>query len=294
MLRKISVACLAFFITAPPFIMAQEPDYTQLDPRPYDPGTEPNIDMYIGSWGEAIPMKSHGNLVEREVLRRCDDPMNPPAKGAVLRYVHRFSHAILETNLKTVPTTPKGEQELFYILSGKGTVTGGGITYPVYQGISFLIPENLEFTMENTGDEPLTMYLVVEPTHEGFVPNKHIVFRNEAESPLLGTQSHWAHICKYVMRSDDGLAELAYSLVCYIAPHTFAQPHSHGPGVEEIWCAMGDDVKELLGKQLRDLPDGTAFLIPPNNTTPHAALNVSEHMIKFFYFARFSDPVPKK
>ena len=293
MAKIISCSWLILLLLAPSFTSAQAPDHSQLDPQPYDPRKDPNIDMYIGSWREAIPMKTHGNLIEREVLRTCEDPMNPPAKGAVLKYVHRFSYAILEAHLRTVPTTPEGEQELYYILSGEGTVTGGGTTHTIFKGISFLIPENLEFTMENTGDEPLIMYLVVEPTHKGFVPNTNIVIKNEAESTLIGTQSHWAHICKSLMRAEDGLAELAYSLVCYIAPHTFAQPHSHGPKVEEVWCAIGDDVKQLLGKQLRDLPDGTAFMIPPNGTTPHAALNVSDHMIKFFYFARFRDPVIK-
>ena len=33
--------------------------------------------------------------------------------------------------------------------------------------------------MKNSGDEPLTMYLVNEPTPDGFRPNKEILIRDE-------------------------------------------------------------------------------------------------------------------
>ncbi len=269
--------------------------YSQLDPKPYDPETEPDIDMYTGSYLESMPRHTHGALIERDVLTRGGgDPMNPDAKGAVLKYVNRFTHATLPAHNSTIPVTPKGEQELFYIISGKGTLTGGGETYELYPGITFLIPENLEFTMTNTGDEDMTMYLVVEPTYEGFQPKTGIVLHDENTAPIVTSHSHWAHIVKHLIRPEEGLAELQLYLTVYFAPNTFAQPHSHGEGVEEVWCTLSGDVLELLGKQIRILPPGTAFLIPPNGTTPHAGINVSDNMAKFFYFARFTDQNRRK
>ncbi len=85
-----------------------------LDGAPYRPGVDPNIDMFIGSWQESMPVKTHGSLIERAVLTK-GDAMNPPTKGAVLEYINRFSYATLDAHAVTTPTTLKGEQEIFYI-----------------------------------------------------------------------------------------------------------------------------------------------------------------------------------
>lgn len=262
------------------------PSYSMLDSRPYDPETDPHIDMYIRSWKESMPMCTHGCLIERDVLTKCDgDPLNPIARGAVLKYVNRFTHATLMGYNTTKPTILKGEQELFYILSGKGTVTGGGKTHNLFPGIAFLIPENLEFTMKNTGEESMEMYLVAEPTPEDFRPNDYIVVRNENIEPIHTRTAHWVNSNKWLIKAEEGLAKLGLVLTVEIPPGTFAQPHSHGRGTEEVWCPITDSTKVLLGKQIRNLPSGTAYMIPPNGTTPHANFNVTDKPIKIFYFS---------
>lgn len=140
----------------------------------------------------------------------------------------------------------------------------------------------------------LTMYLVVEPTPEGFRPNDYIVIHDEAENPIHTTTAHWVNMNRYLIEAKEGLAEIQLLLTVYLDPNTFAQPHSHGEGVEEVWCTIKGDVNYLLGQQIRDLPPGTAYIIPPNGTTPHANFNTSDEMIKIFYFARFSDHEPRK
>ena len=296
MLKNISKIIFAFIFLASSTVLAQEPDYSQLDPKPYDPKTEPDIDMYMGSWKDSPPKHTHGYLVERDILTQCDgDPMKPPTKGAVLKYVNRFTYATLEMLTSTEPTTLVGEQELFHVLSGKGTVTGGKKTYNIYPGITFLIPEKMKFTIENTGKERLTMYLVAEPTREGFRPNEYIVVNDEATTPIATSTSHWVNIFKHLIKpEEEGLADLQLVLNVWLSPNTFAQPHSHIEGCEEVWCTIEGDVKFLLGKQIRNLPPGTAYLIPPNGITPHANFNVSDDMIKIFYFARFADHEPRK
>ena len=268
--------------------------YSELDPAPYDPEKEPDIDMYMGHWMESSPRHTHGSLIERDVLTRCDgDPLDPPRKGAVLKYYNRFVYATLPPFNSTIPTIPKGEQELFYIVSGTGTVTGGGNTYEIGRDYTFLIPENMEFTMTNTGDEPLTMYLVVEPTYEGFVPIDHILVRDEAKTPLHISWAHWVNCNKHLIETKEGLAETGLFLTVYISPGTFAQPHSHGEGVEEVWCTISGDVKFELGKEIRALPPGSAYMIPPDGKTPHANFNISDDVAKILYFARFKDPAGK-
>ena len=54
-----------------------------LDGSPYDPATEPDIDMFIASWKESVPTHSHGTLVESAVFTKGDNP-NPKRKGSVL------------------------------------------------------------------------------------------------------------------------------------------------------------------------------------------------------------------
>ncbi|MDP2981938.1 MAG: cupin domain-containing protein [Candidatus Latescibacter sp.] len=291
MSRPISILCLLLLTgyTVPAFAQ------NQLDPAPYDPAKEPNPDMYISSYKDSMPVHTHGALIERAVLTRCDgDPMNPPTKGAVLKYVNRFSYATLDASGSTSPTTLKNEQELFLILSGKGRVTAGKKTVELYPGMFFMVPCNLSFTITNTGDEEMTMYLVAEPTPPGFRPNTDLFVRDENVTPWTTSNAHWVNAYKDLIMPDDGLATLQMVLTVELYPMTFAQPHSHIPGCEEVWVTMSGEVYFLLGKQIRRLPVGSAYEIPPNDKVPHANFNVSEKPIKFFYFARFNDHEPRK
>jgi len=267
--------------------MAQTPDYGMLDGNPYDPEKEPNPDLFISNWKESLPRHSHGALVERDIFTPCrGDPLHPVRRGAVLTAIKRFSHASLETHASTSPTTLYGEQEIFYIDSGKGTVKAGRKTAELHEGVGILMPPDIEFTMTNTGDEPLTMYIIVEPVPEGFEPNKEMLVQDENILPYRGSSGHWTHIDKPFFRQEDGLAVLVGMNPVMYDPMTMGQPHSHGEGVEEIWFALEGDITLLLGKQLRKLPVGSAYKIPPNGKTPHSNINVTDKPIKLFWFMR--------
>lgn len=147
-MRSIIFTAVIVFLLAIP-----EVSFTQtLDGNPYKPGVDADINLYIGNWMESMPQKTHGSLVERTILTR-GDPLKPPARGAVLKYINRFTHATLGANESTIPTVLKGEQEILYIYSGKGTVTANKKTADLYSGIAVLIPANLEFTLKNTGND---------------------------------------------------------------------------------------------------------------------------------------------
>ncbi len=267
----------------------------QLDPAPYDPAKEPNPDMYIGSWKESMPVHTHGSLIERAVLTKCDgDPMQPSRKGGVLKYVNRFSYATLDPRAATTPVTLKGEQELIFILSGSGILTAGKQKIELREDIFCMVPSGMTFTMTNTGNEPLTMYLVAEPVPAGFRPNTEVFVRDERTTPFAVSDSHWVNSFKHLIEPQDGLADLQMVLTVYLYPNTFAQPHSHTPKCEEVWMFMEGEGHVLLGKHVRKLEPGMAYLIPPNDKVWHANFNVSEKPIKFFYFARFGDHEPRK
>ena len=287
MLRVVSLLVFLLLFAISQFVMAQATDYGMLDGNPYNPEKEPNPDLFISSWKESLPRHSHGSLVERDIFTTCKgDPLHPVRRGAVLTEIKRFSHASLEAHASTIPTTLRGEQEIFYIDSGKGTIKAGRKNAELHKGVGILMPPDIEFTMTNTGDEPLNMYIIVEPVSEDFTPKKEMVVKDENVLPIRGSSGHWCHITKSRFRKEDGLAVLSGMCPVWYDPMTMGQPHSHGEGVEEIWFALEGDITLLLGKQLRKLPVGSAYKIPPNGKTPHSNINVTDKPIKLFWFMR--------
>ncbi len=264
-----------------------------LDGNPYTPGKDPNIDMFIGSWKDSMPFHTHGSLVERNILTK-GDPIKPPTQGAVLKYINRFTHATLNAHASTQPTTLKGEQEVLYILSGKGTMKARQKTADLYPGIAVLVPTDCEFTMACTGDEPLTMYLISEPVPSGFRPNKDILVKDENATPISSTNGHWCHIVKGLFGTNDGLGTLESVITVALDPMTIAHPHSHVEGCEEVWTAINGESIAFLGKQIRLQSPGTGYMIPSDGNTPHANINTGKEQIKLFYFARYRDHEVRK
>ena len=284
-MRKVFALCLVFLAAMSTFAFAQAPDYSMLDPKPYDPETEPNIDHFFSSWKESMPRHTHGSLVERDIFTRCEgDPLKPETRGAVLTNLKRFSHGTLETGTTTTPATLKDEQEIFYIYSGKGIVKSGGKTADLHSGIAVLLPPDVEFTIKSTGDEPLKMYILTEYIPEGFKPKKEMVVKDENVIPFSSSNVHWSHCYKGIMRKEDGLSTLRGLGPVWFLPMTMGQPHSHIEGCEEIWFSLEGDITILLGKQIRKFPPGMAYKIPPNGKTPHSTINVTDEMIKVFWF----------
>jgi len=109
------------------------------------------------------------------LTRGNGDPIWPTHKSEVLAYVNSFSRAILEGGVSTSPTVLVDEQEVFYITSGTGRLTTGGEIHDLRDGIFFLVPAGVEFTMTASGAEPLTMYLIKEPVSEDFQPGDAVI-----------------------------------------------------------------------------------------------------------------------
>lgn len=269
------------------------PSWSMLGDWPFDPEKDPDIDMFMGNWRESMPKCTHGSLIERDILTK-GDPLHPPAKAAVLKYVNRFTRASLAPHTSTTPVTLKGEQEVFYVLSGQGAVAAGKKTAVLYPGIAVLMPSNLEFTMKNTGAEPLSMYLISEPAPDGFRPNRDMLVVDENTTPVSSSTAHWIGIVRQLFQTGDGLGTMESILTCEFSPNTFFHPHSHAEGTEEVWTGMYDPSYFLLGREIRPQPDGTAYLIPVTGKTPHANFNLSDTPVRLFYFARYKDHETRK
>ena len=248
-----------------------------------------DIDMFMASWKESIPRHTHGSLIERDILTRGNQ-LNPSRKGAVLEYVKRFSHGTLYANNSTAPTTLNGEQEAFYIISGTGVVSAGGKKEKLSHGVSFLAPENLEFTITNTSDESLTMYIVCEPVQPGFKPRKDIVVRSEADVPFNKTVGHWSYQEKDLLVGNHGFSTLHAVITLTLDPMTIGHPHFHVKGCEEVWTTISGPNIAWLGKEIRMQPPGTAYMIPPDGKTNHSNINESKtEQVKLLYFSVRSD-----
>jgi mannose-6-phosphate isomerase-like protein (cupin superfamily) len=250
--------------------------------------TGDQINSYFGDWHNATPRTLRGSLVERDILTR-GDATHPTEKGAVLRYINSYTYATLAPNASTTPTRLDSQQEIYYVESGRGTVTAGGQTAELFRNIAVLMPANLEFTLKNTGDQPLAMYVVNEPTPPGFRPNANMLVRDENKIPISTATSLWSEIVKPVFTTEDGLGTLESVLTVTFDPLTISKPHvvDH-TDIEEVWTELDGTSIAFVSNALSKQTPGMAFYHVPDNLTPHATINQnSDSQVKFFYFARY-------
>jgi hypothetical protein len=74
-----------------------------------------------------------------------------------------------------------------------------------------------------------------------------------------------------------------------MAPMTMAGPHAHVPNAEEAWIKISDGPALMqVGSEIRPWPANVALLAPPNGQTVHAAINISDSLQSWLYFARLN------
>lgn len=256
------------------------------------------IDLYFGDWHPATPRTLRGALVERDILTR-GDAFHPAVKGAVLRFIHSFVYATLAPGAATQPTRLDAQQEIYFVQSGSGSISAGGHTAELFRNVAVLVPANLQFTIRNTGSQPLGMYVINEPTPPGFRPNSDMLVRDENKLPITSTDGMWCHIVKTLFVSQDGLGTLQSVLTVTLDPLTIGKPHpapgEDTDGIEEVWTALDGTSLAMIGNQLRRQTPGMAYLHIPDNLTPHTNLNTNrDEQVKFLYFARYTPHAVRK
>ncbi len=253
--------------------------------------TGDRIGLYFGDWHADAPRTVRGALVERDVLTR-GDPLNPPGKGAVLRSINSYVYATLPPHASTLETQLDGQQEIYFVVSGSGSVTAGGQTAELYPNIAILMAANLRFSIQNTGDRTLAMYVINEPTPPGFRPNSSMLVRDENKLPITASAGMWDHIVKTLFVTADGLGTLQSVLTVTLDPLTLGKPHpalnEDTGSIEEVWTSLEGTSLAWVGNQLRRQSPGMAYMHIPDNLTPHANINPSEDsQVKFLYFAYY-------
>jgi mannose-6-phosphate isomerase-like protein (cupin superfamily) len=157
--------------------------------------TGDRINSYFGDWHTSPTRRAHGALDERDILTR-GDAMNPAQKGAVLRFINSYAYATLAPHASTDAEPLKEQQEIYFVQSGKGIAHAGGQSVELHKNIAVLIPAGLTFNLQNTGDQPMTMYVINEPIPPGFRPNPNMLARDENQLPITSSGGMWAHIVK--------------------------------------------------------------------------------------------------
>jgi uncharacterized RmlC-like cupin family protein len=72
-------------------------------------------------------------------------------------------------------------------------------------------------------------------------------------------------------------------IVVSIDSFDIAQPHTHGPGTEEIWLQLRGRSLLYFGNRLLPQEPGEAFLVPPNYKVPHCSINHSGEPMLWLY-----------
>jgi mannose-6-phosphate isomerase-like protein (cupin superfamily) len=257
------------------------------------------IDLFISRWQGSLPRFEHGSLVLRDILIRGDN-FAPSQKSAVLRAANFFAYGRLASGNWTTPAKLEGQQEVYYVLGGEGEITAGGDTAKLRKDMAVLMPAGLEFVMKSTGAEPLTMYVINEPTPPGFHPKDKMVVKDEAMArqrtpaaadPYIvgGASGHWAHIVRELFSPADGLATEQSVITVTVNPLTMGEPHPHRSGQEEVWAAIDGTSLILMGTELRVQKPGMAYMLPPDSATVHSNINPGDTPVKFLYFAKFPE-----
>lgn len=256
--------------------------------------TGDRIDFYFGDWHNSTPRSVYGTLSERDIFTR-GNPQNPTQKGAVLRYLNSYTYTTLAPHAASKTRHLEGQQEVYFVDSGRGSATAAGQTADLYRNIAVLMPANLEFTIENTGDQALALYVINEPTPPGFRPNSTMLVRDENKLPITSSDGLWAHIVKTLFVTADGLGTLQSVLTVTLDPLTLGKPHivDHDD-IEEVWTALDGTSLAFVSNQLRRQTPGMAFYHIPDNKTPHTNINQNEDsQVKFLYFGRYHPHEPR-
>jgi len=233
-----------------------------------------DADMFIGYWKECKPRRLFGSLEVWDLLTRArGNPLRPQKKGAVLTVLNCVSYASLAPRTSTRLTKSSGVQYIFYIATGYGAVSSGRRTVDIRQGFGIIIPPGVEFTLRNSGENPLTLYVIEEPLPRGFKPAQEMAVKNDFDKPV-STNARRLDFRYWLFSPGDGLAAITGMDQIVFLPRTYVPPHVHLPEEEEVWIAL-DDMKIQIGRQQRLLPAGAAYKPPSDSITPHVNINDS-------------------
>lgn len=252
-----------------------------------------SVDMYIGDASRSPAKVSHDIFYTQSILT-AGDPQHPTAPGAVLLYDKEIVLATLP-GLNETPLAQVPEQLVLYIESGKGRLDDGKLFWDLKPNTAVIVPPNVAHRLIATTDAPLKFLMLSKTLEPSVTPRKDILVRDIDKLALTERNVHWSNMSKYVfLGQNDGMFPTDRVFIVYMNPMTIAGPHAHTPGQEEAWVKITDQPALMqMGSELRAWPANVGFIAPPNGKTVHAAINNSNDIQAWFYFARLNpNPAP--
>jgi mannose-6-phosphate isomerase-like protein (cupin superfamily) len=251
-----------------------------------------HVNLYFGDWHNAPVQTAYGHLAVQDILT-SGDALHPSSRGTVLRSASAYRHASLPPHSSTSKVRLEGRQQVYFVESGAGTATTASQKIPLSSHVAVLVPANLEFTFENTGDQPLSMYLMEEPTPPGFHPNSSILARDENALPFSATDQDWSYMVKKIFTASDGLATLTDVSTVTLDPLTIGRPRvTESQDVEAVWTMLKGSGIAFISNQLIRQSPGATFLEVPDGKTPHSTINPNEDsQVTLLYFAHKPAPI---
>ncbi len=288
MLHKVSMLFLIICISIVAFVIFRTvaPDIKS-ETVQSSPVKALDIDMFIAHWKESAPRNEFGTLIVRDILTKCyGDPLRPTEKGAVLTDINAVRYGTIDSYTSTTPSTLNGVQYIFYIDSGKGTIESDKRTAELQEGIGVLMPPGIEFTLNNTGDNQLSMYIIEEPITYDFKPKTNMVVKNEYDNPISTNIHRVNNSRKWLFDMYDGLSTLIGINPVMWEPKSFYPPHVHSEEDEEVWIAVKGKIIVQLGKKRRAFPAGSAYKVPADGVTSHVNINDAEVSRKLIWMMK--------
>jgi hypothetical protein len=123
-------------------------------------------------------------------------------------------------------------------------------------------------------------------------PRSDILVRDVNLLPWCEENAHWNNTSKCVFGAADGLLQSERMYLVMLQPWAASQPHSHGEGTEEIWTKVSPGTATILiGSVLHEMPQNSAYLVPPTGFTEHSNLNLTKDRVDWYlYIARGPTP----
>lgn len=243
-----------------------------------------DIDRFIGYPTNKTTHFSHSGLVTHNILS-AGDPYTPGPNGAVLEYYKDLSTATLlpfsRTPLVTLP-----DSYMLYVKSGAGRLDDGRQSWDLKANMAILAPPNVPHRFINNSDKPLEMIML---TWTGG-PDAHneLIVRDVNLLPWCEENAHWNNESRCIFGTADGLVQGERVYLVMNQPFATSQPHSHPHGMAEIWTKVSPGTGlSLLGSELREMPQNSAYLVPPTGTIDHSNINLSKDQVEWWlYIAR--------
>jgi mannose-6-phosphate isomerase-like protein (cupin superfamily) len=243
-----------------------------------------SIDRFLRRPEDQPVHLSHGTLLIQQILGP-GDPDRPGATGQVLRYRKNLAAAKLlpggQTPLETYP-----DSYFFYVKSGEGRLDDGKQMWDLREGIAVMVPPSVPHRFVNTSEKPLEMIMLQWAA--GPDAKKALIVRNSYALPWCEENAHWNNASHCIFGTADGLVQGERIYTVMLPPWSVSQPHSHPPGMEEVWTKLSPGtIPVLIGSELREMPENAAYLVPPTGKTDHSNLNLSKDKTEWFlYIAR--------